>query len=145
MSDVKIPEDLRELYESTAEWDGVLMCAFAEAKGIPLPWRIGPDAAVRQYLIERIAALEAERLRYYHADGTFEMLATAQEVIERRVGAAKEIEALRAQVERLAAPVSDEEWEKIRHNAGIPPKRTTIRTVINSVLIAARGDRHGTH
>lgn len=48
-----IPEDLQELYDSTAEWDGSLMVRFAQTHGIELPWKGSPDVAVRRYLIER--------------------------------------------------------------------------------------------
>ena len=60
MSEYSIPADLQELHASTAEWDGSLMVKFARAHGIEIPWKISADVDIRKYLIERIAALEAE-------------------------------------------------------------------------------------
>lgn len=39
----------------------------------------------------RIGELELERLRFYHADGTFEILASPEEVIQRRIACAQRL------------------------------------------------------
>lgn len=39
----------------------------------------------------RVAELEAERLRFYHADGTFEVFATPEAVIQRRIECAQRL------------------------------------------------------
>ena len=60
--------------------------------------RIPVYANELQEVCERIAELEAECLRFYHADGTYEVLASPEEVVERRVECAKRIETLEAEL-----------------------------------------------
>lgn len=45
----------------------------------------------RDTLKVRLAELEAERLRFYHADGTFEVLSSPEEVIQRRLSCARRL------------------------------------------------------
>ena len=49
---------------------------------------------------DRIAELEAEALRFYNADGTFEVCASAEEVVERRKAAAARIAELEAELDK---------------------------------------------
>lgn len=51
----------------------------------------------------RVAEMEAERLRFYHADGTFQVLSTPEEVIQRRTAAAVRLAWLEA--DRLKDPL----------------------------------------
>lgn len=58
--------------------------------------------------IEELIRLRAERLRFYHADGTFEALASPEEVTERRVACAKRIEELESLGEEMLRSFWDE-------------------------------------
>lgn len=63
-----------------------------------------------------VTLLQAEALRYYHADGSFEVLTSAEEVIERRKAAAVEIARLRNALERIERwhgefPPTERFWE----------------------------------
>lgn len=57
--------------------------------------------------IEELLRLRAERLRFYHADGTFEALASPEEVTKRRVECAKRIAELEDQNLVLAKENND--------------------------------------
>ncbi len=61
-------------------------------------------AAVRR-LEARVDTLEAEARRFYHHDGTFEVLPTAAEVVLRRITAAQDIDGLRSTLEALDVEV----------------------------------------
>lgn len=56
---------------------------------------------------EGIKGLEDERLRFYNADGTFEVLLHAEEVVKRRVECAKRITDLEDALSDLLATVPD--------------------------------------
>lgn len=96
MSDVQIPEDVRECYDA---------CLAAEKAGCGEDC---VDAATEILLIERIAALTTERDEYRAA---FEKEVDNFESMHRQRKALEaEVAALREQVARLSAPVSDAEW-----------------------------------
>ena len=53
----QIPEDLKELYESSAVFDGILLHDFCNDHNLPVSPKM--EHTIRQYLIERIAKAEA--------------------------------------------------------------------------------------
>jgi len=68
-------------------------------------------AMVRIY--QEMARLEEERLRFYHGDGQFEVLATPEEVVKRRVECARrlaELEANSGAVPCTIAPAIQSRW-----------------------------------
>lgn len=54
-----------------------------------------------EYLQEENNRLRAEARRYYHADGTFDYLDTAEEVKERRIDAARSIQTMSGKIQTL--------------------------------------------
>jgi len=93
-------------------------------------------------------ALRAEALRFYHADGTVEVLASTADVIERRKAAAVEIDALRAEVERerrerISAESGCETQAAARYAARLAriaaeAERDALRTRVEAVLALHR-------
>lgn len=58
-------------------------------------------ASERDEARARVTELEADLLRFYHSDGTFEVLASPEEVVKRRVECAALIAELEARAEYL--------------------------------------------
>jgi len=84
-----------------------------------------------QDLQAKVKSLEEERLRFYRADGTFEVLASPEEVTKRRVECAKRIERLEAE-----AVIRKQDFDKITAD------RNIHRTFVGNLAAEIGGDTH---